>query len=36
MKKKLSVIAVIILVLYPEDCSYCHIPDEVLNKYRNQ
>ena len=19
---------------YPEDCSYCHIPDEVLNKYR--
>ena len=21
---------------YPEDCSYCHIPDEVLNKYRNQ
>lgn len=20
---------------YPEDCSYCHIPDEVLNKYRN-
>lgn len=21
---------------YPEDCSYCHIPDEVLNKYRHQ
>ena len=21
---------------YPEDCSYCHITDEVLNKYRNQ
>ena len=21
---------------YPEDCNYCHIPDEVLNKYRNQ
>lgn len=20
---------------YSEDCSYCHIPDEVLNKYRN-
>lgn len=20
---------------YPEDCSYCHIPNEVLNKYRN-
>ena len=19
---------------HPEDCSYCHIPDEVLNKYR--
>ena len=24
------------LARYPEDCSYCHIPDEVLNKYRNQ
>lgn len=21
---------------YPEDCSYCHIPDAVLNKYRNK
>lgn len=20
---------------YPEDCSLCHIPDEVLNKYRD-
>lgn len=19
---------------YPEDCSYCHIPDAILNKYR--
>ena len=19
---------------YPEDCSFCHIPDKVLNKYR--
>ena len=21
---------------YPEDCSYCHIPDAVLNKYRKR
>ena len=21
---------------HPEDCSYCHIPDAVLNRYRNQ
>lgn len=21
---------------HPEDCSYCHIPDAVLNKYRNK
>lgn len=20
---------------YPEDCSFCHIPDKVLNKYRD-
>lgn len=19
---------------HPEDCSYCHIPDEIMNKYR--
>ena len=21
---------------FPEDCSYCHIPDAVLNKYRHK
>lgn len=21
---------------YPEDCSYCHIPDAILNKYRKR
>ena len=21
---------------HPEDCSYCHIPDEIMNKYRTK
>ena len=23
------------LLLHPEDCSMCYIPDEIMNKYRN-